>query len=186
MDRFRAHRSKTGAPTAAGRVCPYRTPAHDSRQVRLHAVDAPALLSRQHDEDPASVHAPEVVAGGLQRRQSPVENEQQATQRGSNVKLPAFLRVSLPVESGISKRLYRHISQSVCPWNVKFSQELADDSPFRAREFSAGKDAVTLATGILALGQEQFSGTFRKSPMTLAKLAGPRRNSEVALTNSGV
>jgi hypothetical protein len=36
---------------------------------------------------------------------------------------------------------------------VKFSQELAEESPFRAREFIAGKDAVTLATDILALDQ---------------------------------
>jgi hypothetical protein len=40
---------------------------------------------------------------------------------------------------------------------VKFSQELADDSPFWAREFIAGKDAVTLATEILALDQATFS-----------------------------
>ena len=35
--------------------------------------------------------------------------------------------------------------------NVKFSQELAEDSSFQAREFIAGTDAVTLATDILAL-----------------------------------
>ena len=86
--------------------------------------------------------------------------------------------------SRISKRLYRHISQSVCPWNVKFSQELADDSPFGARGFIAGKDAQTLATDILALDQEQFSASFRKSPMKRAKLAGLRRNAAVVLENS--
>jgi len=85
--------------------------------------------------------------------------------------------------SGISKRLYRHISQSVCPWNVKFSQALAVGSPFAAREFVAGKDAVTLATDILALDQEQFSATFRKSPMKRARLAGLRRNASVVLAN---
>ena len=47
---------------------------------------------------------------------------------------------------------------------MKFSQELADDSPFRARPFLDGKDAATLATDILALDQEQFSAAFRKSP----------------------
>ena len=76
------------------------------------------------------------------------------------------------------------ICQSVCPWNVKFSRELAEDSPFRAREFIAGKDAVTLATDILALDQEQFSAAFRKSPMKRAKLAGLRRNAGVVLANS--
>ncbi len=94
--------------------------------------------------------------------------------------------VRAPTSSGISKRLYRHTSQDVCPWNVKFSQELADDSPFQAREFIAGKDAQTLATEILALDQEQFSAAFRKSPMKRAKLAGLRRNAAIVLGNSDV
>ena len=85
--------------------------------------------------------------------------------------------------SAISKRLYRHISQSCCPWNVKFSQELAEDSPFRAREFISGKDAVTLATDLLALDHGQFSTAFRNSPMKRAKLAGVRRNAAVVLRN---
>ena len=93
--------------------------------------------------------------------------------------------VPLPVPRGISKRVHRHISQSVCPWNRKFSVELADDSPFRAREFIAGKDAVTLARDILALDQEAFSAAFRKSPMKRAKLAGLRRNAAVVLGNAG-
>ena len=66
---------------------------------------------------------------------------------------------------------------------MKFSQELAEESPFRAREFIAGKDAVTLASDILALDQEQFSATFRKSPMKRARLAGLRRNAAVMLDN---
>jgi epoxyqueuosine reductase len=68
---------------------------------------------------------------------------------------------------------------------MKFSQELADDSPFRAREFIAGKDAATLATDILALDQDAFSAAFRKSPMKRAKLAGLRRNAAVVLGNDG-
>ena len=64
--------------------------------------------------------------------------------------------------------------------------ELAEDSPFRAREFLAEKDAVTLATDILALNQEQFSTAFRKSPMKRAKLAGLRRNAMTVLENSGM
>ena len=94
--------------------------------------------------------------------------------------------VKHPVRSGISKRLYRHISQNCCPWNVKFSQELAEDSPFRAREFIAGKDSVTLAADILALDQDAFSAAFRKSPMKRAKLAGLRRNATAVLSNSGI
>jgi epoxyqueuosine reductase len=72
----------------------------------------------------------------------------------------------------------------VCPWNVKFSQELAGESPFRAREFIAGKDALTLSREILALDQEPFSAAFRKSPMKRAKLAGLRRNATVVLDNA--
>ena len=67
---------------------------------------------------------------------------------------------------------------------MKFSQELADDSPFAAREFPEEKDAVTLATDILALNQDAFSEAFRKSPMKRAKLAGLRRNAAVVLTNN--
>ena len=88
------------------------------------------------------------------------------------------------MSSKSSKRLYRHISQSCCPWNVKFSQALAEDSPFRARPFLDGKDALTLARDILALDQERFSAAFRKSPMKRAKLAGLRRNAAVIRENS--
>ena len=72
----------------------------------------------------------------------------------------------------------------MCPWNVKFSQALADDSPFREREFIAGKDAVTLATDILALDQATFSAAFKGSPMKRAKLAGLKRNAEIVLQNA--
>ena len=92
--------------------------------------------------------------------------------------------VPSPVVGAISKRLNRHSSQSVCPWNLKFSVELADDSPFKAREFIAGKDAVTLATDILALDQAAFSAAFRKSPIKRAKLGGLQRNAAVVLENS--
>ena len=96
----------------------------------------------------------------------------------------AGLSVRDPVAISTIKRVYRHISQSVCPWNRKFSVELADDSPFKAREFVAGKDATTLATIILALDQAAFSAAFRKSPMKRAKLAGLKRNAGgVAKTN---
>ena len=67
---------------------------------------------------------------------------------------------------------------------MKFSQELAEGSPFQARPFLDGKDAVTLATDTLALDQEQFSAAFRKSPMKRAKLAGLRRNASVVLENA--
>ncbi len=73
----------------------------------------------------------------------------------------------------------------MCPWNVKFSQALADDSPFQVRDFVAGKDAVTLARDIMALDQEAFSAAFRKSPMKRAKLRGLQRNAAVVLGNVG-
>ncbi|MBC7672693.1 MAG: hypothetical protein H7247_09755 [Polaromonas sp.] len=66
---------------------------------------------------------------------------------------------------------------------MKFSVELAEYSPFRAREFVAGKDAVTLARDILALDQAAFSAAFRKSPIKRVKLAGLRRNAAVVLRN---
>jgi epoxyqueuosine reductase len=88
------------------------------------------------------------------------------------------------VPTAITKRWYRHISHDVCPWNRKLSQELAENSPFRARPFLDGKDAVTLAHDILALDQDAFSAGFRKSPMKRAKLAGLRRNAEAVLGNT--
>ncbi|MBC7563563.1 MAG: hypothetical protein H7305_11695 [Gemmatimonadaceae bacterium] len=69
---------------------------------------------------------------------------------------------------------------------MKFSQALAGDSPFRAREFIAGKDAVSLATDILALDQDAINAAFRKSPMKRAKVAGLQRNAAVVLTNVGM
>ncbi len=67
---------------------------------------------------------------------------------------------------------------------MKFSQALAENSPFAPRALIAGKDAVTLARDILALDQGAFSAAFRKSPMKRAKLAGLRRNAAVVLTNT--
>lgn len=66
---------------------------------------------------------------------------------------------------------------------MKFSQELADDSPFPAREFVAGKDAVTLATDMLALDQEAFSAAFWNSKLKRAKRSGRKRNAAVVHMN---
>lgn len=73
------------------------------------------------------------------------------------------------------------VCQEVCPWNVRFARELADASPFAPRAAIAGKDARTLATEILAMGDDEFRAAFRGSPMKRAKLAGLRRNSQVVL-----
>ena len=66
---------------------------------------------------------------------------------------------------------------------MKFSQALADGSPFAAREFIAGKVSLTLAPDILTMDQEAFSAAFRKSPMKRAKRAGLRRNTAVVLAD---
>ena len=47
---------------------------------------------------------------------------------------------------------------------MKFSQALAEDSPFRAREFIAGKDAMTLGTDILALDHPDGEAKFWIEP----------------------
>ena len=73
----------------------------------------------------------------------------------------------------------------MCPWNVKFSQALAVGSPFAAREFIAGKDAVTLSRELLAMSQAEFSAAFKGSPMKRAKLRGLKRNASVVLGNVG-
>lgn len=75
------------------------------------------------------------------------------------------------------------ICQSVCPWNVRFSRELPEDSPFRPRAVLAGKDAHALATDLLAMSDDEFATAFRRSPMKRAKLKGLKRNSAVVLGN---
>ena len=87
--------------------------------------------------------------------------------------------------SGISKRFCRYISQDVCPWNVRFARELPEGSPFAPRHALAGKDGRTLARELLAMSQEEFSASFRKSPMKRARLRGLKRNAAVVLGNAG-
>ena len=77
------------------------------------------------------------------------------------------------------------MSQSVCPWNVRFASELKEGSPFAAREVTAGKVARTLAREILEMSQEEFAAAFRHSPMKRAKLRGLKRNAAVVLGNIG-
>jgi epoxyqueuosine reductase len=72
----------------------------------------------------------------------------------------------------------------VCPWNVRFSQELKKPA-FAARDVIAAKDARTLAREILAMNDEDFRTAFRGSPMKRAKLRGLRRNAAVVLGNVG-
>jgi epoxyqueuosine reductase len=77
------------------------------------------------------------------------------------------------------------ICQSVCPWNVRFSRDISDDSPFSPRDNIAGKDAHALASEWLQMTQEEFSRAFKGSPMKRAKLRGLQRNAAVVLRNLG-
>ena len=74
------------------------------------------------------------------------------------------------------------ICQDVCPWNVRFSEELKEPA-FAPREAIAGKDARTLARELLGMSQEEFSRAFKNSPMKRAKLRGLKRNAAVVLGN---
>lgn len=74
------------------------------------------------------------------------------------------------------------ICQDVCPYNVKFAQEL------KAREFApraalASNDARTIAEELLALDNEGFRAAFKGSPMKRAKQRGLARNAAVVLGN---
>jgi epoxyqueuosine reductase len=77
------------------------------------------------------------------------------------------------------------MSQSVCPFNIKFGRELADDSPFAPRAAAAGRGARALARELLGMTQEEFSSAFEGSPMKRAKLRGLKRNAAVVLGNTG-
>ena len=76
------------------------------------------------------------------------------------------------------------ICQEVCPWNVRFSQDL-QEAAFAPREALGGRDARTLARDLLAVTQEEFSAAFKGSPMKRAKLRGLKRNAAVVLGNVG-
>jgi epoxyqueuosine reductase len=75
------------------------------------------------------------------------------------------------------------ICQDVCPWNVRFSQELHEDA-FRARQIVSG-DAREVATRILSMDDDSFRGAFKGSPMKRAKRRGLARNAAVVLGNVG-
>jgi epoxyqueuosine reductase len=64
------------------------------------------------------------------------------------------------------------MSQTVCPYNVKFAQALPDDSPFAPRGAIAGKDARTLAREILATDPDTYRAAFRSSRMKRSEAAG--------------
>src|SRR5829696_6107785 len=76
------------------------------------------------------------------------------------------------------------MSQSVCPWNIRFSRELGEPT-FAPRAALAGKDARTLARELLGMTQAEFSAACKGSPVKRAKLRGLKRNAAVVLGNVG-
>jgi epoxyqueuosine reductase len=77
------------------------------------------------------------------------------------------------------------VCQDVCPWNVRFAEELPNGSPFAPRDAVGGKDARTLARDLLGMSPEAFSAAFKGSAMKRAKLRGLKRNAAVVLGNTG-
>ena len=77
------------------------------------------------------------------------------------------------------------ICQDVCPWNVRFSRELAAPSSFESRDVLGDNDARRLARELLAMNPSEFSAAFKGSPMKRAKLRGLKRNAAVVLGNIG-
>jgi len=73
----------------------------------------------------------------------------------------------------------------VCPWNVKFAQELPEGSPFTPRALFVDKDARTLAREILAMDRADYAAAYKGSAMKRAKLRGLARNAAVVLGNVG-
>jgi hypothetical protein len=84
-----------------------------------------------------------------------------------------------PDGSGISKRVSRHSSQEVCPWN-RFAPP-TDEAALVARE---GLDGASLIEW-MGMTQEEFSRRFRNSPVKRTKRRGLLRNVAVALGNWG-
>ncbi|MEJ7813243.1 MAG: tRNA epoxyqueuosine(34) reductase QueG [Gemmatimonadaceae bacterium] len=101
------------------------------------------------------------------------------------------LRGAIPSElrEGVGGLVYGcDICQSVCPWNVRFSEAVKEPAfaPRAALGSADGvKDARTLARELLAMSQAEFSAAFTGSPMKRAKRRGLARNAAVALGNVG-
>ena len=76
------------------------------------------------------------------------------------------------------------VCQDVCPYNVKFAQELREPA-FVARAITGNPDAHSVARDLLAMDEAEFRAAFRRSPMNRAKRRGLLRNAAVALGNTG-
>ena len=76
------------------------------------------------------------------------------------------------------------VCQDVCPYNVKFAQELREPR-LAPRGQIAERDPQSLAREVLAMDDEAFRTTFRDSPIKRAKRRGLARNAAVVLGNIG-
>ncbi|WP_411282201.1 hypothetical protein [Gemmatimonas sp.] len=87
--------------------------------------------------------------------------------------------VRRPVLSGITKWVYRHISQEVCPWNGRFSQEVPEGSPFAARAMfveTGSRDGTrALAREILMMEPADYAAAFNGSAIKRARSSTGRR-----------
>ena len=96
-------------------------------------------------------------------------------------------RGPIPIElrEPIGELLYGcDICQDVCPWNVRFAQDVKVPA-FAVRPALAGKDARTLARDLLQMSEVNYREAFKGSAMKRAKLSGLRRNAAVVLGNVG-
>jgi epoxyqueuosine reductase len=93
-------------------------------------------------------------------------------------------RGALPQDDELRSGMGRHvfgcdICQDVCPWNRKAPATKAVE--FQPRPELVNPDLNWLAD----MSAEEFSRTFRGSPVRRAKLAGLRRNAVIAMGNRG-
>jgi len=89
------------------------------------------------------------------------------------------------LRAGVGDLVYGcDICQSVCPWNVKFSEESGEPA-FAPRDAIAGKGALEISRELISMDEEQFRLSFRNSPMKRAKRRGLARNATVVLGNIG-
>jgi epoxyqueuosine reductase len=76
------------------------------------------------------------------------------------------------------------VCQDVCPWNIKFAQELGEPT-FAPRAAIGNRDAQSLARNLLAMNDDDFRAAFSGSPMKRARRRGLLRNAAVVLGNIG-
>ena len=76
------------------------------------------------------------------------------------------------------------VCQDVCPYNVKFAQELREPA-LAARAIIEGRASPAIARDMLAMDDDDFRAAFKGSPMKRAKRRGLARNAAVVLGNIG-